>query len=299
MSNEQLVLRIQAGEDVAANGEALYLQNKGLIYAVAKRYTGYGELEDLTQEGYFGFHKAVWRFDPAAGASFSAYAVLWIRQAIQRYLHNRADAIRIPVHRQEQIRRYHKAVSEYQALYGADPSDEEIRRQMGVGREAFPRIRLAALMTRPASLDAPLSDEGDACLRDTIADAGDRTEDVIEGVANAQLREELWAEVDALEPSLAALIRGRYQERRTLRALGGELGVSNTLVKVRERKALVLLRRRWKVKQLAEAYEIAWSKAYHGSGIQSFQRTWTSSTERAAMALAEGPEWLREIRNPS
>ncbi|WP_312373045.1 hypothetical protein [Lachnoclostridium sp.] len=38
MSNEELVQQIQQGIDPARNIEQLYLQNKGLIFSIVKRY---------------------------------------------------------------------------------------------------------------------------------------------------------------------------------------------------------------------------------------------------------------------
>ena len=40
MNNEQLVARIQAGEDVAGNMLKLYNQNQGFLARTAKRYRG-------------------------------------------------------------------------------------------------------------------------------------------------------------------------------------------------------------------------------------------------------------------
>ena len=69
MENEQLVARIQAGEDVAENMLKLYNQNKGFLAKMAKRYQGYAELEDLMQEGYIGLSEAVSHFDANQGSS--------------------------------------------------------------------------------------------------------------------------------------------------------------------------------------------------------------------------------------
>lgn len=70
MENEQLVARIQAGEDVAENMLKLYDQNKGFIAKVAKKYQGLAELDDLLQEGYIGLSEAVDHFDAGRGVSF-------------------------------------------------------------------------------------------------------------------------------------------------------------------------------------------------------------------------------------
>ena len=45
--NEQLVARIQAGEDVAKNMLKLYNQNQGFLVKTAKGYRGLAEFEDL------------------------------------------------------------------------------------------------------------------------------------------------------------------------------------------------------------------------------------------------------------
>ncbi|RHR19101.1 hypothetical protein DWX49_03855 [Blautia sp. AF19-34] len=76
MRNEQLVLRIQAGEDVAENMLQLWKQNKGLIYKMAKGYGKPAEEEDLAQEGYFGLCAAVERYDFSKERPFINYAAL-------------------------------------------------------------------------------------------------------------------------------------------------------------------------------------------------------------------------------
>ena len=52
MTNEQLVIRVKAGEDTAGNMLKLWQQNKGFIAKMAKKYQGYAEMDDLMQEGY-------------------------------------------------------------------------------------------------------------------------------------------------------------------------------------------------------------------------------------------------------
>ena len=47
MTNEQLALRIKAGEDVADNMLQLYRQNMGIIKDYARKYRTMAEEEDL------------------------------------------------------------------------------------------------------------------------------------------------------------------------------------------------------------------------------------------------------------
>lgn len=59
MTNEQLVIRIRAGEETAANMLQLWQQDKAFVSKLARRYAGYAEMDDLMQEGYLALCDAV------------------------------------------------------------------------------------------------------------------------------------------------------------------------------------------------------------------------------------------------
>ena len=63
MTNEQLVARIQAGENTAENMLQLWQQTKAFVAKLAKKYKGYAEFDDLMQEGYLGLNEAVNHYD--------------------------------------------------------------------------------------------------------------------------------------------------------------------------------------------------------------------------------------------
>ncbi|MBS4932989.1 MAG: sigma-70 family RNA polymerase sigma factor, partial [Clostridiales bacterium] len=88
MTNEQLVLRIKAGEDTAANMLKLWEQNKGMVYKIALKFKGQEEIEDLVQQGYLGLYDAVENYDTDAEVLFLSYATYWIKQSMQRYIEN-------------------------------------------------------------------------------------------------------------------------------------------------------------------------------------------------------------------
>lgn len=79
LTNEQLVMRIKAGENVAGNMEQLYNQVSRFIHAVAWKYRDSGEMEDLDQEGYLALYPAIDGYDPAQGVKFLTYAEYHIR----------------------------------------------------------------------------------------------------------------------------------------------------------------------------------------------------------------------------
>ena len=59
MTNEELVIRIQSGEDVGNNMALLYGQVKNFIRSIAWQYRDSGEMEDLEQEGYLALYPAI------------------------------------------------------------------------------------------------------------------------------------------------------------------------------------------------------------------------------------------------
>ncbi len=61
--------------------------NNGLIWSIAKRFTGRGyELEDLYQIGCIGMIKSIKKFDFKFGVKFSTYAVPYILGEIKKFL---------------------------------------------------------------------------------------------------------------------------------------------------------------------------------------------------------------------
>jgi len=58
-----------------------------LVAKIASRYRGYGlQTSDLISEGNIGLMQALRRFDPGKGVRFSAYAIWWIKAAMQSHV---------------------------------------------------------------------------------------------------------------------------------------------------------------------------------------------------------------------
>jgi RNA polymerase nonessential primary-like sigma factor len=79
--------------------ETLIAHNLRLIIKIANSYAGKGlSVDDLIQEGVFGFLYAIDRYDPNKNVKLGTYATWWIKQKITRALSNKARLIRLPVH---------------------------------------------------------------------------------------------------------------------------------------------------------------------------------------------------------
>lgn len=297
MTNEQLVARIRAGENVGENMAQLYEQVKRFIHAVAWRYRDSGMVEDLEQEGFLALYDAVDGYDEAQGVRFLTYAEYWIRQRISRYLQANGSSLRLPVHCREKLLRYKRLCSSFQLEHGREPSEREIARMMGLTLEQVREIRGNACMAR---LDAPMKglDGGeDTTVGDLVAAPADPTGEAVDRVQSAQLCAILWECVDSLPGQQPAVIRQRYQSGMSLREIGEAQGTTAEAVRQIHAKALRELRASRFSKRLRpflpEAEQI-YSLGLRGNGVGKFNRTWTSSTEKAALWLDEQAERRRE-----
>ena len=152
MSNEQIVVRIQAGENTADNMLKLWQQTESFIAKLAMSYQGYAELEDLKQEGYIGLCEAVRQYDSDKGVPFINYAAFWIRQVMRRYIDNCCSVVRLPVHVREWVAKYNRAVKEYRKEYGYYPSDRALCVLLDIGQKKVAGLslggRLVSLLGR-------------------------------------------------------------------------------------------------------------------------------------------------------
>lgn len=285
MTNEQLVLRIKAGDNIAQNMEQLWLQTEKFIRTIVQRYNGLEETDDLIQEGYLGLQEAVDRFNIDKGVKFLTYAGYWVDNRVRRYINN-MRLVRVPRYMHEDIFKYNKFISDMEKKLGRAPTDTEISRYLCKGTDKIHEIKTVAERCKIESLDKPLDNINSNSIGDMIADSSDMETDIISSMDNDRLKEILWSMVDELGEKPAEIIRKKYIECKTYKEIGQLLGY--TLYKVRdmESKALKEMRSTKKRKILAPYIDdYIYNKAIKGGGVRTFERTWTSSTEHAALSL--------------
>ena len=228
-TTEELIRMAQSGDRAA--GETLVTENAGLIWSIARRFTGRGtDLEDLYQLGCLGFLKAVEGFDPAYGTQFSTYAVPKISGEIRRFL--RDDGI-VKVSRgiKEQSTAIKIARNHLTAALGREPTVLEISRQTGISPEDIAIAENATASTE--SIQRVSGEEGfslELVLTDTESE-----ERMVERIALLQA-------IDRLDEREAMVIRLRYFHGLTQQRVAAVLAVSQVQVSRIEKKALIHLR---------------------------------------------------------
>lgn len=291
MTNEQLAARIRAGENVGNNMAILYDQVKDFIHAMAYKYHGQGELEDLEQEGFLSLYDAIDHYEADQGVKFLTYASHWIRQRMQKYIQNTGSPLRLSAGRQEAIRKYRKFCTEFQAEQGCKPTEAELCRSLWLTLEQLREIQYDACMTAVKSLDAPIKGaegEEDTTLGELAASATDPCEKLLDRLEQEELCSILWQCVDGLPGKQPDVIRSRYKDNMTMKQCGQFCGISEAEVRKQQLKALRSLRSGENAKKLRPFLpEDAWiySGALIGNGVERFKHTWTSSTERVALEL--------------
>ena len=291
MTNEQLAVRIRAGENVGDNMAILYDQVKDFIHAMAYKYHGQGELEDLEQEGFLALYDAIDHYEADQGVKFLTYASHWIRQRMQKYIQNTGSPLRLSAGRQEAIRKYRKFCTEFQTEQGRKPTEAELCRSLWLTLEQLREIQYDACMTAVKSLDAPIKGaegEEDTTLGELAASATDPCEELLDRLEQEELCSILWQCVDSLPGKQPDVIRSRYKDNMTMKQCGQFCGISEAEVRKQQLKALRSLRSGENAKKLRPFLPgDAWiySGALIGNGVDHFNQTWTSSTERVALEL--------------
>ena len=287
MENEKLVAQIKAGIDTADNMLALWEQNRGMIGKLARRYSAYADIEDLQQEGYLALYDAIDGFKPDKGVRFLSYATTIIERKMRRYIYDNGSSVRIPEHEQAKMYEYKKMVNAFQTYLGRKPTRQEIAYNMGLSDKGVRELEKTVRMGQIASLDTPLTDENGAdTLIDIIPDENNAMLAVMDDMQREELESVIWGMVDSLPGNQGAVLRGRFLQGQTLKEVGDKMGMTAERTRTMQNNALRELRQGENRRVLSSFWEgSVYNAALHGSGVERFNQTWTSSTERVALGL--------------
>src|SRR5450631_1513495 len=237
-----LAKRIRRGDKAAR--DHMIKANLRLVVKIAMDYKDFGlPLLDLISEGNIGLVKAVERFDPRKGGKLSTYAAWWIKQSIKRALANQSKTIRLPVHLVDKISKMRRVSLQMSEELGREPTDDELGEEIGIASGKVSQLKTVSI--RPASLDAPISDDDSTEFGEIVGDEEAQTP--FELLRDKNLRNEVGGLLDVLDDRERKIIFSRFGldggKPKTLEEVGKKFGVTRERIRQLQNIALSKLRR--------------------------------------------------------
>ncbi|MDR2803492.1 MAG: RNA polymerase sigma factor RpoD/SigA [Treponema sp.] len=165
---QELARRAANGDKEAIN--RLVEANLRLVIKVGQNYLAADiSLMDIIQEGNMGLMHAVEKFDISKNVRFSTYAVLWIKQAIARFVVSKRRTIRLPLKKEELLRKIYIAEHILHQKLGRTPKVNEVADETGYSVADVELVMNIA--SNPLSLEAELSDNAGVSFAEICEDS--------------------------------------------------------------------------------------------------------------------------------
>jgi RNA polymerase sigma-B factor len=210
-----------------------------LARSLARRYAhGREPLEDLSQVAGVGLVKAIDRFDPEIGLSFSAFAIPTILGELKHHFRDAGWALHVPQRVQASVLQLERATDDLRRNLGRSPSPAEVSEATGASVADVLEAAEASSALEAVSLESGPAFTGD--------DDGDSYR---ERLGSSDERYELVEYEASIEPVLRALpsrerliLHLRFKHDLTQFEIGELLGISQMHVSRLLRRSLARLR---------------------------------------------------------
>ena len=127
----ELSKQIQKG-----NTEALHKlinSNLRLVIRTAGLYNKHGiPILDIIQEGNLGLIHAAGKYDYRKNVRFCTYAGWWIRQFISRFVYGKSRVIRLPMRKEETLRKIQRTYHSLCQTLMHQPRNSDIAKELGI-----------------------------------------------------------------------------------------------------------------------------------------------------------------------
>jgi len=251
----EIAQRVQAGCEEARN--RMITANLRLVVRISGEFAHSGlPMADLVSEGNLGLIKAVERFRPHKGSKFSSYAAWWIRQSMVRAVGEQRSSIQLNPAVVRKVSKLRAVAGTMAEALGREPTDDELSEELGLDAGSVERLK--SVGSRPASIDAVVSDDSGTTVGSLIVDHA--AEDPHEAVSDKDLGEEAMHLLVFLDAKERMVIVRRYglegSDACTLAQLGAELGCTRERVRQIQDAALKRMRQAFARRQAGRFLEV-------------------------------------------
>lgn len=225
ITTEELIRSYQQGNKDCL--DQLVEENTGLVWAVVKRFIGYGvETDDLFQIGCMGLIKAVMGFEEEYGTKFSTYAVPKISGEIRRFLRD-DGTVKVSRSIKERANTIKIFRNQYILREGIEPKVSQISEATGFTSE---EIAVADSATSAVESINKVTGEDGFCLENMLTDT-ESEESLLERLSLRQA-------IAGLPDKECLVIKLRYYHGLTQDRVSKVLRVSQVQVSRIEKRAL-------------------------------------------------------------
>lgn len=211
--------------------DQLVEENTGLVWAVVKRFIGFGvETDDLFQIGCMGLIKAIIGFEEAYGTKFSTYAVPKIAGEIRRFMRD-DGTVKVSRSIKEKANIIKMYRNQYVLREGTEPPVSQIAEATGFTSE---EIAIAESATAAVESINKVTGEDGYSLENLLSDT-ESEEALLERFSLRQA-------IDRLPEKECLVIKLRYYHGLTQDRVSKVLNVSQVQVSRIEKRALVRMK---------------------------------------------------------
>ena len=196
---------------------------------------------DIIQEGNLGLIHAAEKYDYKKNVRFCTYANWWIKQYISRFISNKYRIVRLPMRKEETLRKIQYTYHVLCQTLMHQPGNSEIAKKLGIPLQDVNKIINMASISMPVEQNTYYEDGGDA-----MDNHEDYTYNPEQHLLKQFSKDNTMRILGRLKDREKRVLSYRYQlngcERCTLREIGDKFDISPETVRQIEKRALKKIR---------------------------------------------------------
>ena len=196
---------------------------------------------DIIQEGNMGLIHAAEKFDHQKNVRFCTYASWWIKQYINRFISNKYRIVRLPMRKEEILRKIQYTYNVLCQTLMHQPDSSEIATELGIPLNDVNKI------INMSSCFVPVEQNAHDDINDAMEVHEDYTYNPERHFMRQFSKDSTMRILNKLKDREKRIISYRYQlngcERQTLREIGNKFNISPETVRQIEMKALKKIRK--------------------------------------------------------